>query len=322
MSRPRVLVTGGCGFVGSSLVRKLVADGDSDVLVLDDLSLGRPENLGPALSEVTLAEVDLRERDAVVEAVTGLAPQTVIHLAAIHFIPACDADPKRCIDVNVGGTQSLLDGCEAAGVGAVVIASTAAVYAPGGAAHSDDAELGPIDIYGMSKLWAEQLLALFHRRTGIPGGVARLFNVFGPGETNPHLIPAVIRQAESSAELRLGNLATRRDYVFVEDVAQGLIDLASGVRDRVGAGEDPLTCNLGREQAVDGFELVQAVGELMQRELRVVGDPARMRTSDRPLLLSDCSRARSLLGWSARTSLHDGLGAAIARPTAAGVRVD
>jgi UDP-glucose 4-epimerase len=304
-------------------VTKLAEEGECEVLVLDDCSLGVPENLGAARGQVQLAEVDIRDRDAVVRTLERMAPDTVIHLAAIHFIPACDADPKRCVDVNVGGTQSLLDGCEAAGVDAVVIASTAAVYSPGVAAHSDDAEVGPIDIYGLSKLWAEQLLELFHRRTGIAAGVARLFNVFGPGETNPHLIPAVIRQAEGNRELRLGNLSTKRDYVFVQDVAQGLIDLAAAIGSGASSAvRTPLTCNLGREQAVDGFELVQAVGELMNRDLTVVGDPARFRSSDRPLLLSDCSRARSLLGWQARTSLHEGLGAAIARPTAAGVLVD
>jgi UDP-glucose 4-epimerase len=317
MSKRRVVVTGGCGFVGSSLVGRLVAAGDSDVTVLDDCSLGVPENLGAARAEVTLAQVDVRDREAVVQALGEIEPELIFHLAAIHFIPACDADPKRCVDVNVGGTQAVLDGAQAAGARAVVIASTAAVYAPGEAAHSDDAMVGPIDVYGLSKLWAEQLTELFHRRTAIPVGVARLFNVFGPGETNPHLIPAVIRQAETGDELRLGNLSTKRDYVFVEDVAEGLIDLAA----RVGE-HGQLTCNLGRESAVDGFELVAAVGELLDRQLSVVGDPARLRASDRPLLLSDCSRAHTLLGWSARTSLRSGLGAAIARPTAAGVLVD
>jgi UDP-glucose 4-epimerase len=317
MSMRRILVTGGCGFVGSSLVRRLVGDGEADVVVLDDFSLGVPENVGQARDRVTFVQVDIRDQPAVLEAFTRVRPEAVFHLAAIHFIPACDADPKRCLDVNVAGTQSVLDGCAAAQVEAVVLASTAAVYAPDATAHGDDATVGPIDIYGMSKLWSEQLGALFHRSTGIPTGVARLFNVFGPGETNPHLIPAVIRQAERNSELRLGNLSTKRDYVFVEDVADGLIELERAV-----GQHGRLTCNLGREHAVDGFELVRAVGELLDRELRVVGDPARMRSSDRPLLLSDCSRARTLLGWSAGTSLRDGLGAALARPTASGVQVD
>ena len=102
------MVTGGCGFVGSSLVRMLVDDGEWDVTVLDDCSLGVPENLGEARERVRIAAVDIRDGALVSETMRTLAPQVVIHLAAIHFIPACDADPKRCVDVNTGGTQAVL----------------------------------------------------------------------------------------------------------------------------------------------------------------------------------------------------------------------
>jgi UDP-glucose 4-epimerase len=311
------MITGGCGFVGSALVRRLVEEGHDEVIVLDDCSRGMPANLGAALSSITLVTADIRDREAVTRAIHEHRPSAVIHLAAIHFIPECDADPKRCIDVNVGGTQSVLDGCQSASVETVVLASTAAVYAPASVAHTDDSEIGPIDIYGFSKLWAEQLGRLFHQASGIPVAVARLFNVFGPGETNPHLLPAIIRKAQASDELVLGNLTTQRDYVFVDDVARGLIALAATAPEH-----DWLTCNLGREEAVDGFALVRAVGAAIGSELRVSIDPARLRASDRPLLLSDCTRAHALLSWHTETSLLDGVRAAIAQPTAAGVQVD
>jgi UDP-glucose 4-epimerase len=318
MSHERILVTGGFGFVGSAVVKRLVEQGEAQVQVLDDCSLGVPENLGDALPFVTSAIVDIRDRHAMREAMRELSPDVVIHLAALHFIPACDEDPKRCLDINVGGTQAVLDGCADVGAKAVVLASTAAVYAPDTAAHGEDAAIGPTDVYGLSKLFSEQLGELFHRNTSTPVGVARLFNVFGPGETNPHLIPAVIRQAERGGELRLGNLTTKRDYVFVDDVADGLIALAREVRD-AGAW---MRCNLGREEAVDGHGLVSTIGELMGVELAVENDPRRMRRSDRPVLLSDCSGARSSLRWRAGTSLRDGLAAALQRPTAAGVSVE
>jgi UDP-glucose 4-epimerase len=287
MSQERIMVTGGCGFVGSRLVRMLVRQGAGEVVVLDDCSLGVPENLGPARDQVKIVKVDVRDSSAVVEA------------------------------MNVGGTQSILDGCAESEVKAVVLASTAAVYAPDSAAHHEGSKIAPVDIYGLTKLWSEQLGGLFNSRTNIPVGVARLFNVFGPGETNPHLIPAVIRQVERGDELRLGNLSTKRDYVFVDDVAGGLIKLADRVRET-----GSMTCNLGREEAVDGVALVRAIGELMGRALNVVTDPARVRESDRPLLLSNCARAHELLEWSAVTTLRSGLAAAVAEPTAAGIAVD
>lgn len=317
LSRHRVIVTGGCGFVGSRLVRKLIRDEVGEVMVVDDFSLGAPENLGPAREQVSISDCDVRDQAGLREAFAEFEPDLVIHTAAIHFIPACDRDPKRCIDVNVGGTQSVLDACLKTAVESIVLVSTGAVYEPSPSAHPEDGAIGPTDVYGLSKLFSEQLGELFHARTGIPVRIARPFNVFGPGETNPHLIPAVISQAEKGGELMLGNLTTQRDYVFVDDVAQGLIDLATAP-----SQQGSITCNLGAERAVDGEQIVAAVGRLMGRELSVVSDPQRMRASDRPLLLSDCSRAHSALGWTARCTLEDGLAAAIAEPTAAGVLVE
>ena len=104
----------------------------------------------------------------------------------------------------------------------------------------------PDDVYGLSKLFAEQAVRLWERRTGTAVGVARLFNVIGPGETNPHLVPEILAQAADGDELRLGNLDSRRDYVYVDDVAAGLQALAG----------HSATVNLGRGEAVDGHALV------------------------------------------------------------------
>ena len=167
--------------------------------------------------------------------------------------------------------------------------------------------------YGLSKLWAEQAARLLHRRTGVPVGVARLFNVVGPGETNRHLVPEIVAQARRGSELRLGNLDTRRDYVYVDDVARGLHALAGAVPE-----EGLATVNLGSGRAVDGHQLIEQVGELLGRRLSVTSDPELMRPSDRPVLQSDPSAARELLGWEAATGLRDALSAALERPLAAG----
>jgi len=301
-----VLVTGGCGFVGSRLCARLVADGH-DVTVLDNLALGTPANPSPA----RLIEADIRDADALARCLTTYRPRTVFHLAAIHFIPACNADPRRAIDVNVTGTQTLFDACAVSGaVECVVIASSAAVYAASEQPLHEGSALGPVDIYGHTKLWNEQLAALFHRRTAIPVGVARLFNQFGPGETNAHLIPSIVEQARAGGPLRLGNLASRRDYLYTDDAARGLILLAEACREH-----GSLTCNFGSERAVDGWQLVRLIERLHGSPLTVTQDPARMRPADNPVILSDCTRAHELLGWHATTTLEDGLARLFERPT-------
>lgn len=309
-----VLVTGGCGFVGSRVCARLVADGHA-VIVLDNLTLGSPAHLPATVGgQVRLVEADIRDADTLTRCLTTERPRTVIHLAAIHFIPACNADPRRAIDVNVTGTQALLDACAVSGtVEAIVIASSAAVYAASETPLDEESALGPVDIYGHTKLWNEQQAALFHRRTGIAVSIARLFNQFGPGETNAHLIPAIIEQVHAGGPLLLGNLASRRDYLATDDAARGLIALAAC------RAHGSLTCNFGSERAVNGWELVRLIEQLHGSPLVVTQDPARMRPADTPVILSDCTRAHELLGWYATTTLEDGLAAAFQQPRAADI---
>ena len=310
-----VLVTGGCGYVGSHVSLGLARAGHR-VTVVDNLSLGSPENIRDGLPEpLPVVQVDVRDSEALASVMEQAEPQVVIHLAALHFIPACNRDPQRAIRVNVDGTQGVLRAAaEAPSVVGVVVASTAAVYAPSTDAHCESSEIGPTDIYGLTKLWSEQLAELFARSTGKSVGVARLFNVFGPGETNPHLIPTIVRQLQQGPELRLGNLSTKRDYIYVEDVARGLIALARNVL----AGKS-LTCNLGSGRQYDGREIIDTLARLMERDVRLETDAGRVRASDRPSLLSDSTRALETLGWQAQINLEQGLERTVERPVADGV---
>lgn len=308
----RALVTGACGFVGSALCRRLV-EGGHEVTAVDDLSRGSAESLD---RRTQLVVADLRD-PGLARVVASNGPEVIFHLAAVHFIPDCERDPALAIAVNVEGTQRVLDASVAGGARGFVLASTAAVYAPSLEPHGEDSPLGPTDIYGHTKLWAEQLVELFHQRSGTPVAIARLFNVYGPGETNPHLIPAIIRQAERDGRLHLGNLSTKRSYVYVDDVADALIALGSKTADT-----DRLIANVGGSRDYDGLEIVQAIGEAMGRELIPETDAGRLRASDRPRLAADSRRAAEELGWRPTTALEHGLRLAVERPLAVGVDVE
>ena len=308
------LVTGGCGFVGSALCEALVKSG-ARVVVLDDLSLGNPRNFAPEVAdEIQLERVDVRDADGVQRVMQQHRPATVFHLAAIHFIPACDADPTRAIAVNVEGTQNLLTACGAHQPARLVLASTAAVYAPSLVPHRENDLLAPTDIYGLTKLWMEHAAELHHRRTGMPIGIGRLFNVIGRGETNPHLVPEIIAQALKTDILRLGNLTTRRDYIHVDDIAAGLTAIGDAAPSR-----GHLVCNLGAERAVDGNQLISVIAKVMDKELDVEVDARKLRVSDRPVLASNCARAHELLGWHTQVDLEGSMRDAVAHPIA-GVR--
>lgn len=305
-----VLVTGGSGFVGAPTVRRLLESGAS-VAIVDDLSVGHRRTIEPLLNDVSLFEVDIRDGERLASVFASVRPTAVVHLAAFHFIPACNANPKRCVDINVGGTQSVLDACERADVPAIALASTAAVYAPSCEPHTESSPVGPNDIYGISKLAAEQLADLHHRRTGCTTAVARLFNVFGPRETNAHLIPEVLAQSIGGGELSLGNLGTSRDYVYVDDVADAFYRLLNST-----SPHEIMTVNVGTGTSVSGFDLIAAVGDVIGRQVSWRRDPARTRASDRPHLQSDPRLAAAAVGWTPRTTLSDGLRAALEAPFA------
>jgi UDP-glucose 4-epimerase len=310
----RALVTGGFGFVGSKLSALLVERG-YEVAVLDDLSVGSRANIAETFADrVPTLLADIRDLREVQRHVADFRPSVVFHLAAVHFIPTCETHPTLAVGVNVAGTQAILEACaHNDSVEAFVLASSGAIYAPDEHPHAETATVGPTDVYGYSKAWAEELATYFHQSTGTPVGIARIFNVVGPGETNPHLLPAIIEQIRNGGELRLGNLSTRRDYVFTADVARGLALLGERC-----AEHGTLTCNLGSESAVSGAELVELVARAAGREVAVTSDPARFRESDRPVLLSDCRVARETLGWRAETPLANAVDAALAQPFAAG----
>ena len=311
----RTVVTGGCGFIGAHLCAHLVQRGE-DIVVVDDLSVGSRGNLEALdVAAVDVQTVDIRDVESLTRLLRKARPEKVIHLAAVHFIPLCESDPVNAIRTNVEGTQALLQACTAAGsVQSVVLASSGAVYRPDTTAHQETDELVPTDTYGHTKLWAEQLSQLFHAKTGIAVGIARIFNTFGPGETNPHFIPSVILQLMEGSTIRVGNLTTRRDYIYVGDVVAAIARLGDACRER-----GLLTCNVGREQAVEGSRIVELIGTALGREVKIEVDRQRVRTDDRPVLASNCRLAHSELDWHPQTGLEEGLEAALERPLGEGV---
>jgi UDP-glucose 4-epimerase len=315
MSESTDIVTGGAGFVGRALVNQLTTLGHR-VVVLDNLSIRASREAPVWPSGVELVPGDVRDRSLLQSVLERERPGTLYHLAAIHYIPACDEDPDECVSVNTAGGASVLEACiRADSPPTCVVASTAAVYAPAETAHREDDRLGPIDIYGLSKLWLEQLVALY-TRNGLRVRVARLFNVYGPGETNPHLIPSLVDQALAGGVIKTGNLSTQRDYVHVRDVADALVAMATHSQ------ADGIVCvNVGSGRAVSGQEVVDAIAMSMGRKLETATDASRLRPVDRPLLLSDPRRAAELLGWRAQVPFEGGIGDLIRDSLAAGTRV-
>jgi UDP-glucose 4-epimerase len=296
--RHPLLVTGAAGFIGSALCHRLIATGHR-VIAYDDLSRGRREFLPEG---VQLVEGDIRDRARLEETLAATRPGCVIHLAAMHFIPDCIARPVETLDVNVEGTRRLLECCRRGSVGNVVFASTAAVYAPTDEPCVEDATpLGPLEIYGESKLAAEQLVTAFHRETGISTTILRLFNAIGRRETNPHVVPHIFESLRTSDVIPLGNMAPRRDYIDTRDVAEAILAAAS-TRDH---GLHVL--NVGTGTAYSVTDIVDLLRRLLGRPIVVAQEPSRVRATERMLLVADLGRIRRATGWTPRIPLEETL---------------
>jgi UDP-glucose 4-epimerase len=298
MRRPlTVFVTGAAGFIGSTLSRRLLAAGHR-VIGYDNLSRGRRDYLPHA---VELVEGDIRDGQRLHRAVSDVMPDSVVHLAAMHFIPDCVARPQETLEVNVEGTRIVLESCRRGAIPSFVFASTGAVYAPtDGPCLEDATPLQPLEIYGESKLAAEQLVAAFHRDTGASAAILRLFNAIGRRETNPHVIPHIFESLQRSDVVPLGNTGPRRDYVDVRDVAEAVLAVAEGVR-----GFHVLNVGTGVARSVD--DIVTLLGRILGRPIATVQDPSRARTTDRLLLAADIRKIRSVTAWTPRIDLEETL---------------
>ena len=298
-------VTGAAGFLGSHVVDHLLARG-TPVLAVDDGSGGRESFVArhsgnPAF---TLARLDIRDAAGLRALFEQHRPAAVIHLAALHFIPACSADPPRTVSLNVHGTQCVLSAARAANTERVWFASTGDVYAPSDSPHHENSPTSAFNIYGLTKLIGEQLIALESRsRPDARFVVGRLFNLYGPRETNPHILPEVLGQlrANPDAPLRLGSLWPTRDFVPVADAARAVVATLDAAPPGV------TTVNIATGTAVSMQHVLDLIGEIRGQPLSIETDPAKVRPVERGHLKADVTKLREMIGWTPHSDLRGGL---------------
>jgi UDP-glucose 4-epimerase len=297
----RIFVTGGLGFIGSALVAELLHQGCS-VTVFDNGTRGSLENVDA--DAIDFIRGDILDEQAIMRAVRSGEFDSLIHLAAMHFIPDCNRDPARCYAVNVVGTENVLSACAEAGISRIVAASSMAVYPILDGAIPETHPVGPYDVYGETKVANELQLGRWSRDGSDRTAIAiRLSNAFGPHETNPHVIPMILGQLRDGArELDLGNTAPLRDYVHTSDVARALATLT---RAPLTTGFHVFNLGSGHEHSV--ADIIRILGEVMQEELTVRVSPAKVRSLDRMHLLPDVSRIEKEVGWAPHVELRDGL---------------
>jgi len=299
----RVLVTGGAGFIGSHTVDLLLSSGH-EVVVLDDLSSGREENLRAHLGRPGFAFVrgDILDPEAVARAVKGV--EAVIHQAAQVSVPLSFERPELTREVNVRGTSLLLEACAGEGVRRFVYASSCAVYGnPPRLPVDEDTPPSPLSPYALSKLEAERECLRFFRERGLETVCLRYFNVYGPrqggGEYAGVIVKFLERLRDNLPPIVHGDGRQTRDFVYVEDVARAnLLALTSPL-----APGKVVNVGTGRETSI--LELCRLLLTLTGRRLEPVH--AEPRVGDVRRSVADVRRAKEVLGFEARITLEEGL---------------
>ncbi|WP_201467945.1 NAD-dependent epimerase/dehydratase family protein [Janibacter melonis] len=301
----KVLVTGGAGTIGSTIVDQLLAEGVGDVVVLDNLVRGRRGNLRDALADdrVSLVEGDIRDRDLVHDLVTG--SDVVFHQAAIR-ITQCAEEPRLANEVLVDGTFNVVEAAAQHKVSKLVAASSASVY---GLAeqfptterhhhHNNDT------LYGAAKSYNEGMIRSFRAMQGLDYVLLRYFNVYGPrmdifGLYTEVLIRWMERIDAGQPPLIFGDGQQTMDFVSTVDIARANV---------LAAGSDVVegVYNIASAKETSLLELAQAMLAAMDSDLQVEHGPDRA-VNGVTRRLADISAAEHDLGWRPQIDLVDGL---------------
>ena len=304
----KLLVTGGAGYIGSIVSRRLV-DAGHEVVVLDNLERGYREAIAP---QARFVHADLREA-AQVDAALDEGFDGVLHFAALALVAESVSNPERYYRTNVEGTLNLLEAMRDASVARLVFSSTCAVYGqPDEVPIREDAPPRPANAYGASKLAVDGMISDFCTAYGLGAVSLRYFNVAGASagagedhEPETHLIPNILRTAQGrnpevevfGTDYPTPDGTAVRDYIHIEDLATAhLLALDATV-----AGTHAIF-NLGTGNGYSVREVIDTVSAVTGLEIPTVERPRR--PGDPPRLVAGAEKIRSQLGWEPRHDLR------------------
>jgi UDP-glucose 4-epimerase len=298
------LVTGGAGFIGSSIGRALIARGDR-VRIIDNFSSGRRENFADYARDVELIEADILDAAALRRAVEGV--EVIFHEAAIPSVPKSMAEPIENHEANATGTLRVLHAAKQAGVRRVVYAASSAAY--GDAPELPKIETmppAPISPYGASKLAGEYYCQVFAGAYGLETVCLRYFNVFGPRQDPKSeyaaVIPKFITAALAGQTPRIfGDGTQSRDFCHIDNIIEANFKAASAPAAQVSGQMFNIACGA----ATDLNQVVAVIGDILGRKVEARHEPER--AGDIKHSYANVDKARRLLGYTGAVSFADGL---------------
>lgn len=303
MKSSKYLVTGGAGFIGSNIVKKLLENGEN-VRVLDNLSTGKTENIKPYLDKIEFINGDFTDLEIAKNAVKGI--DYVLHQGAIPSVPRSIDDPIKTNNSNILGTLNMLIASRDAGVKRFVYASSSSAYGDSPIMPKvESMNVAPKSPYAIQKLTAEQYCQIFHKIYGLETVCLRYFNVFGPNQDPESVYSAVIplfikKIIKGGSPIIYGDGNTSRDFTYVDNNVDANLKACSAPKECAG---EVINIACGYEMSLN--ELVEKINKFLKTKVKPVYKEERK--GDVKHSLADISKAKKFLGYKPVVNFDDGL---------------
>lgn len=304
MNKNTIFITGGAGFLGSALSKYFSNKGDF-VVVYDNFKLDQQKSFGQCnLNNLKVIKGDILDKSKLNSAMTENHPDTLIHLAAIHYIPYCEANPDMTLQINTVGTQNVLSSLNSYSKNTkLIFASSAAVYKDSNQSMLEDGALEPKEIYGHSKLFAEHLIPLSKIENY---NILRIFNIYGKNDTNPHVIPIILEQLKRGTQVQLGNKDTCRDFIYIDDIVSA-IDCV------ITQGKNKEVYNIGTGKCYSIENITKLVNQIKGGGIHFEFKDKQKRTNDRQILVANIEKIKRDTNWTPQVTIEKGIKTSIER---------
>jgi nucleoside-diphosphate-sugar epimerase len=294
----RVLITGATGFIGANLARKLAETNNIGILVRHESNMWRLQGMEGQLRRIT---GDLTDYESVAKALHEFEPEIIIHSAIYGGLPS-QKDVGRIFQTNVNGTINLLEACQGINLEFFLNLGSSSEYGQKTKPMNESDALEPTIPYGVAKAAATLYCRQFAKRNNMPLATARLFSPYGYYEEKTRLIPEIIMKCLNRQDIVIGNPASCRDFIFVEDCLDAFETIITS-KNFIAPGE---IFNVGSGTQHSVQTIVDAIVQISKERISVNRDISKERTYDTTTWIADNTKLRSL-GWKPSYNIYEGL---------------
>ena len=294
-----IFITGGLGFIGKHLVKRLLKDTNSNIITLTRTKQEASDS-GLPRKRVTRYIGNIQDKQ-IVQKIAKQSTQ-IVHLAAEH---STKVSVEEMINTNVIGTINILEACVELSINKLIFLSTAGVYKD---AHEhkpldEESQVYPINPYSISKLATEQFVNYYYRSHKVPSVIIRLFNIYGPNQQPNQMIPLFISRLLENKKIFLNHGGVQhRDWIFVDDVVSAIISVLTTQNSKI-IGE---TYNIGTGVSISVSQVAKSIMKLLHAEETLL-----MKSNSSPVEINrsvaDCKKIYNDLGWRSTTSFKEGI---------------